>query len=126
MNPVRRERHYFRLVSSAVLWFTMDRRQLDFEGEGFSNEITLTEEAYELALKRGYQARLELEVVSALSQSPGAMRLYMILRDRSATVPESKLYAWMPLTGPGGWTCRWAKTLRAAAPLAAIGRQVAG
>ena len=30
------------------------------------------------------------------------MRLYMILRDRSATVPESKLYAWMPLTGPEG------------------------
>lgn len=102
MNRVRRERHYFRLVSSAVLWFNQDRNQLEFESDGFQNTITLTEEAYALALKRGYQARMELEAVAALSQSPGATRLFMILRDRCAQVPEHKQYGWIPLTGPAG------------------------
>jgi len=102
MNRVRRDRHYFRLVSSATLWFTPHRDQLDFEGQGFQNSITLTEEAYALALKRGYQAKLELEVLAELSQSPGATRLYMILRDRAAAIHESKSYAWIPLTGLQG------------------------
>ena len=102
MGRIRRERHYFRLVSSAVLWFTPNRNQLDFEGEGFQNAITLTEEAYALAQKRGYQARLEIETVAALSHSPGAMRLFMLLRDRCAQVPEHKSHGWIPLTGPAG------------------------
>ena len=102
MNKIRRERHYFRLVSSAVLWFTPDRDQLDLEGEGFQNSITLTEEAYALAMKRGFQARMELETIANLSQSPGATRLFMILRDRAATVHESKSHTWIPLTGPQG------------------------
>ena len=102
MNKIRRDRHYFRLVSSATLWFNQDTNQLDFEGESFQNTITLTEEAYALALKRGYQARMELETIANLSQSPGATRLFMILRDRCAQVPEHKQYGWIPLTGPQG------------------------
>jgi hypothetical protein len=99
---VRKDRHYFRLVSAAMLWFNKNRDQLDFDADGFQNSITLTEEAYALAMKRGYQARLELEVIAHLSQSPGATRLFMILRDRAAKVPEHKPYAWIPLTGPYG------------------------
>jgi hypothetical protein len=99
---VARDREYFKLVRRARLWFTKDRDQLDFNADGFENVIVLTEDAFALAMKRGYQARVELEVVAALSQSPGATRLFMILRDRAAEVPEHKPYAWLPLTGPLG------------------------
>jgi hypothetical protein len=101
-GKVARERHYFKLVRRARLWFTKDRDQLDFSEEGFENIIELTEDAYELAMERGYQARVELEVVAKLSQSPGATRLFMILRDRAAEVPEHKPYTWIPLSGPEG------------------------
>lgn len=101
-NRVRRERQWFRLVSKACLWFTKDKDQLDLAADGFENVITLTEDAYAFAMKRGYQAKLELQVLAALSPSPGATRLYMILRDRCAQVPEHKPYTWIPITGPAG------------------------
>lgn len=102
MGRVSRDRGRFRLERFTRLWFTKDRDQLDFNEDGFENIIELTSDAFALAMKRGYQARLELEVIAALSQSPGATRLFMILRDRAALVPEHKPYAWIPLTGPQG------------------------
>jgi hypothetical protein len=102
LGKIRRDRHYFRLVSRATLWFNKDDGQLALDGDDFQNSITLTEEAYALALHRGYQARLELETVAAISNAPGATRLFLILRDRCAEIPEHKPYDWIPLTGPTG------------------------
>lgn len=88
----------FRLTSGHSLWFDDKTRQLVLDsGE---NSITLSEEAYALALKKGYQAHFEIKTVAALSSIPGAMRLFLILRDRCSVLTED--HGWIPITGPTG------------------------
>lgn len=99
---VRQLPYIFHLVESAELWLTRDKRQLSFTAGGYENSITLTHPAYEFAMHRGYQAKVELNVVSALSASPGACRLFMILRDRCAMIPSHKPHGWIPISGTHG------------------------
>jgi hypothetical protein len=93
-----KERIWLRLVRRAVLWYNTKPDQMALEGDGFKYRVELTDEAFELAMKG---ARVEIETCAALSQSPGEMRLFMILRDRCATVPQGD-YSFIPLTGTYG------------------------
>lgn len=96
-----RKRHTVQalLFDRLSLWFHEDNEQMPLEGEGFENEIVLSEFAWNWLHRTSW---FETAPAYALRQAPGAIQLYLLVAARGPRLRGEGDVCEIPITGPDG------------------------
>lgn len=87
------------LFDKLVLWFHDNEQQMPLEGEGFENEIVLSEFAWKWLHRTNW---IETSPAYALRQTPGALQLYLLIAGRGPRLQRQEDFVDIPVTGPEG------------------------
>lgn len=87
------------LFDRLSLWFNENDDQMPLEGEGFENEIVLSEFAWKWLKRTSW---FETQPAYALRKVPGAIQLYFIISSRGPRLKGPGDLCEIPLTGPDG------------------------
>lgn len=87
------------LFDSLALWFHENDDQMPLEGDGFENEIVLSEFAWTWLHRTNWFAT---EPAYALRQVPGAIQLYFVIAGRGPRLKGEGDLCEIPITGPDG------------------------
>jgi hypothetical protein len=100
--PGKGKRHHIAqalLFDRLSLWFHEDNNQIPIEGEGFENEIVLSEFAWDWLQRTPW---FPTSPAYELRQVPGAIQLYLIIAARGPRLRGPGDLCEIPLTGPEG------------------------
>jgi hypothetical protein len=87
------------LFERLSLWFHENNDQMPLEGEGFENEIELSDFAWKWIHRTKWLATAP---AYALRQAPGAIQLYLVIASRGPRLRGPGDLCEIPLTGPDG------------------------
>jgi hypothetical protein len=87
------------LFDRLSLWFHENDDQMPLEGDGFENEIVLSEFAWNWLRRTHWFAT---GPAYALRQAPGAIQLYFVVASRGPRIKGPGDFAEIPITGPDG------------------------
>lgn len=87
------------LFDKLILWFHDDEQQMPLEGDGFENEIVLSEFAWKWLKRTNW---VETSPAYALRQTPGALQLYLLIAGRGPRLQRPQDFVDIPVTGPEG------------------------